>query len=59
MFCKYRDIIGKVGEGIHSYRLFNIAVLDVVVNERRGMDELHDHRQIGVLRQDGAGGTAG
>ncbi len=30
MFCKYKNILGKVGEGVHSYRLFNIAVVDVV-----------------------------
>lgn len=30
MFCKYRDIFGKVGEGVHSYRIFNIAIVDVV-----------------------------
>jgi hypothetical protein len=28
--CKYRDIFGKVGEGPHSVRLFNIAVVDVI-----------------------------
>ena len=28
MFCKYKDIFGKVGEGVHSYRLFNIALFD-------------------------------
>jgi hypothetical protein len=28
--CKYRDIFGKVGEGIHSYRFFNIAIADVL-----------------------------
>lgn len=28
--CKYKDILGKVGEGVHSYRIFNIAILDVI-----------------------------
>ena len=28
MFCQYKDIFGKVGEGAHSYRIFNIAVVD-------------------------------
>jgi hypothetical protein len=28
--CKYKDIFGKVGEGPHSIRLFNIAVVDVI-----------------------------
>jgi hypothetical protein len=30
MLCKYRDILGKPKTGIHSLRLFNIAVVDVV-----------------------------
>jgi len=30
MFCEYKDIFGKVGEGIHSYRIFNIAIVDVL-----------------------------
>lgn len=30
MFCEYKDIFGKVGEGVHSYRIFNIAVVDVI-----------------------------
>ena len=29
IFCKYKDILGKVGEGVHSIRLFNIAIVDV------------------------------
>jgi hypothetical protein len=29
--CKYKNIIGMPGEGIHSYRIFNIAILDVLV----------------------------
>jgi ABC-type sugar transport system permease subunit len=27
--CKYKDIFGKVNEGLHSYRIFNIAVVDL------------------------------
>ena len=30
MLCKYKDVFGKVGEGPHSYRFFNIAIVDVV-----------------------------
>jgi hypothetical protein len=30
MLCKYKNIFGKVGEGVHGYRLFNIAVVDLV-----------------------------
>jgi hypothetical protein len=27
--CKYKNIFGEVGTGAHSYRFFNIAVVDV------------------------------
>ena len=30
MFCKFKNIFGKPGEGIHKYRIFNIAIVDVV-----------------------------
>jgi len=26
--CKYKDIFGKPNEGPHSYRIFNIAIVD-------------------------------
>ena len=29
--CKYRDIFGKVGTGVHSLRFFNIAVVDTLL----------------------------
>ena len=28
--CKYRDIFGQVGTGVHSYRLFGFALVDLV-----------------------------
>jgi hypothetical protein len=28
--CPYKYIFGKPGEGVHSYRIFDIAVVDVV-----------------------------
>jgi hypothetical protein len=31
MFCKYKDIFGKIGKGLHSYRVFNIAIVDVLM----------------------------
>lgn len=31
MLCKYKDILGKVGEGAHSYRIFDIAITDVLL----------------------------
>lgn len=30
-FCKYRDIFGKPNSGVHSIRLFNIAVVDLIL----------------------------
>jgi uncharacterized membrane protein len=29
--CQYKDIFGKPGEGNHSYRLFNIAIIDLIL----------------------------
>jgi len=29
--CKYKDIFGRPNEGVHSYRLFNIAIIDVIL----------------------------
>ena len=29
--CKYKDIFGKVGEGAHSVRFFNFAVVDTLL----------------------------
>jgi hypothetical protein len=28
--CKYKDIGGKPGEGVHKYRLFNLALADLI-----------------------------
>lgn len=28
--CKYSDIFGKPGEGLHKYRLFGVAIVDVI-----------------------------
>jgi hypothetical protein len=28
--CKYKDIFGKPKEGAHSYRVFDIAIVDVI-----------------------------
>lgn len=27
--CKYKDIFGKPNAGIHKYRIFNLAVMDI------------------------------
>ena len=29
--CKYKDALGKPNVGIHSYRIFNIAIVDVIM----------------------------
>jgi len=29
--CKYKSILGNPGVGVHSYRLFNISVVDVAL----------------------------
>ena len=29
--CKYKNILGKPNEGIHSVRLFNISIMDVLM----------------------------
>ena len=29
--CKYKDALGVPGKGIHSYRLFNVAIVDVLM----------------------------
>lgn len=31
MLCQYKDILGKPGEGVHQYRLFDIAIADVIM----------------------------
>ena len=29
--CQYKDILGKPDEGLHSIRIFNIAIIDVLL----------------------------
>jgi hypothetical protein len=29
-FCKYKDVLGKPKTSLHSYRVFNIAIVDVL-----------------------------
>jgi hypothetical protein len=31
MACQYKNIFGEVGKGIHSYRVFDIAIVDVLL----------------------------
>ena len=30
MLCKYRNIFGEPAKGIHSFRIFGIAIVDLV-----------------------------
>lgn len=30
MSCPYKDVFGKPNTGVHAYRMFNIAVVDVM-----------------------------
>lgn len=29
--CRFSDMLGKPGEGVHSFRIFDIAVVDVIL----------------------------
>lgn len=29
--CKYKNILGEPGKGAHSYRLFGVAIVDVII----------------------------
>ena len=31
MLCQYKNLLGVPGKGIHSYRIFNIAIADVIM----------------------------
>ena len=31
MLCEYKNMLGTVGEGVHSIRIFNIAIVDVLL----------------------------
>ena len=31
MFCKWKNALGEPKKGIHSYRIFNIAIADVLL----------------------------
>lgn len=31
MFCEYSEIFGKIKEGVHKYRIFDVAIVDVIM----------------------------
>ena len=47
--CQYRDIFGKPGDGFHSYRLFNIAILDLLATLLIGLPILNGYYGISIL----------
>jgi hypothetical protein len=30
MLCQYKNILGTVGQGVHSYRIFDLAIVDIL-----------------------------
>jgi hypothetical protein len=30
MLCDYKDVFGKPNEGVHKYRIFGVAAIDVI-----------------------------
>lgn len=37
MFCQYKNLFGEPGKGVHAYRLFDIAIVDVVLTVLLGI----------------------
>lgn len=35
--CRYKNMFGKPGTGAHSYRIFNIAIVDVLLTILSGI----------------------
>ena len=31
MFCKYNNIFGNVRKGLHSYRIYDLAIIDIIL----------------------------
>lgn len=31
MYCEYKNLFGEPGKGLHKYRIFNIAIVDVIL----------------------------
>lgn len=31
MLCKYKNALGEPKKGVHKYRIFNIAIVDVIL----------------------------
>lgn len=31
MLCKYKNLLGKLNQGIHQYRLFGVSIADVIM----------------------------
>lgn len=48
MLCQYKDIFGKVGEGVHSIRIFNIAIVDVILTI---LGAYLLHKYVGIFKK--------
>lgn len=35
--CKYKDVFGKPNEGVHRFRVFNLAIVDVILTVFLGL----------------------
>ena len=44
MFCKYKDIFGIPGKGVHKYRVGGLALVDVVLTILLGY-YIHKHQK--------------
>lgn len=37
MDCRYKDLLGKPGEGLHTYRFMGVAIVDVLMTIAAGV----------------------
>jgi hypothetical protein len=42
--CKYKNSLGVPGEGVHSYRIYNIAIVDVIMTIVAGYFISHTYK---------------
>ena len=46
--CRFKDMFGKPGEGIHSYRIGNFAAFDILATVGLGKG-ISDYADVGIL----------
>jgi hypothetical protein len=44
--CPYRNILGKVREGVHAYRFMHIAIVDVLMTVVGAYNLLFRHNPV-------------